>query len=180
MSLSVYPSVALCLGAPDPARKSGCQRILEGYRHFRVIHVGSTLMIPSRSVCRRGSLLLATAAIWFIGVTLCSTEALGEDSHRDEPVSKDQHAPAGDHHADGCGCESIQSCSALIYAPGLAKAPMLELIGPVFLSPDLEGFRLEADVVVSRIRNTGPPERSLLAELVIQRAVLSQAPPILT
>jgi hypothetical protein len=140
---------------------------------------GKNPMIHPRARRRRASILLATAALWLIAVTLCSTNALAEVLHEHEPVGHGSQAPAGDHHEGNC-CKSVQTFAAPMFASHLVKAPISAAVSPIFLFACLDTFSFDATVTFPSIRSTSPPERISFAELVLQRCRQSQAPPLLS
>jgi hypothetical protein len=139
----------------------------------------TAIMYHPKTTRRCASVLLATAVLWLVMVTLCSTNALAEVPHEHEPAGHDHHTPGQDHHESSCGCESIQAFAAPTFAGHLVKVPLADATGPgpifIFSYPDVASFDVEAGLI-SR-SSTSPPERISFAELVLQRCRQSQAPP---
>jgi len=134
-------------------------------------------MVTRKTRQNRSRLLLAAALVWFFSVTLCSTKMVAEIPHGEESHAH-QMPGAAHHHTCGeepCGCASIHAFTAQDPHSSLAKAPTPA--GPrFFLLPVDELFR-GPSVATAHRQSTDPPERLSFAEQVLQRCLLSQAPP---
>jgi len=134
-------------------------------------------MIHSKSPRLGAGLLLATAVLWLMMVTLCSGGVLLEDCHDHEMAGHDHPAPDGDHH-DGCCCQSVHVFAAPALAFDSVKAPPADSTDPVgFFSHPAKLFG-RAEALLPGILTTIPPERTSFATLVLHRCRQSQAPPL--
>ena len=134
---------------------------------------------------RRSLVLLAATAIWLIAVTLCSTRAMTAPAHvHDGDHSDHGHhssAPTGPHGDNDCGCESFNTFPSQSATQDLAKAPLPPPAIPLLvLQTWSDEIFLALHVAAPFIQSTSPPERLSFAELVLQRCLLSHAPPGLT
>ncbi|SRR5258708_6101237 len=128
------------------------------------------------------SVLCLTALVWLVAVSLCSNRLVDETSaqdHQHAAHTHHNHASSSDHQheKDSCGCDTIHSFPALDLHSNLAKASVPSLGGPLFISARSDVFSLTPVDHPSQSQSTGPPERLSFAELVLQRSLLSQAPP---
>lgn len=139
-----------------------------------------------------GTALLSAALVWLVSVTLCSTRVFAEAPH-EHPASSGHSdhaadpatADAGHTHSDSsqhgktddesCGCESFSAFPA--QTATLAKAPA-PLASPLLYTIILDKFTYESAATKITAQDTGPPGRFSFAELVLQRCLLSHAPPV--
>ena len=131
---------------------------------------------------RSGWVLLATAMMWLISVTICSTRATAElaDNH-DEGAEAHEHAGhshdsshSGDQGGDSCSCKTFKAFPAQTAAA--AKAPLPATSHFLYLILPDEFFHASFAIAI-RAKDTGPPERLSLAESVLQNCRLGHAPP---
>lgn len=131
---------------------------------------------------RSGWVLLATAMVWLVSVTVCSTRATAElgDNHDD---NAEAHEHAGHSHdsshpddqgGDDCSCKSFKAFPAQTVAT--AKAPLPAASHFLYLIPPHEFYYASFAIAITR-KDTGPPERLSLAELILQQCRLGHAPP---
>ena len=131
---------------------------------------------------RSGWVLLATAMVWLVSVTICSTRATAElgDSHDDNAEAHDHvghphdSSHSDDQGNDGCSCKSFKAFPAQTVAatkaPRLAASHFLYLILP-------HEFYYASFAIAITAKDTGPPERLSLAESILLQCRLDHAPP---
>ena len=159
---------------------------MKSSRTLRVLlSLTSQTMLRPPSI-RRSLVLLAATVIWLIAVTLCSTGAMAASAHTHDGDHSDtghEHhssAPSSTHDEADCGCESFNAFPAQPATPDLGKIPAPAPGGEFFLSAWSIPFSFEPCPAASLIQSTSPPQRLSFAELVLQRCLLSHAPPSLT
>jgi len=134
-------------------------------------------MVTRKTRQHRSRLLLVAALVWLVSVTLCSTKITAEIPHGEESHAH-QMPGAAHHHTCGeepCGCASIHAFTAQDLHSSLAKAPAPA--GPRFFFLPVDETLPRPSVTIAHRQSTDPPERLSFAEQVLQRCLLSQAPP---
>ena len=126
--------------------------------------------------------LLAATMVWLVGVTLCSTRAVGmEAAAPHDHASTEAHGHHGESaghtdHAkeDDCACASFSAFPTQLST--LAKAPVPSVA--LLYSIVLEEVTFQSASTSVETQNTGPPERVALSDRILERCQLNHAPPL--
>ena len=136
-------------------------------------------------ICQRqrsGWVLLVTAIVWWVTVTVCSTGATSElaDNHKDNAEAHEHagHSHDSSHSDDqgdnGCGCKSFKAFPAQTATATIVPLPVTSHL-LYLISPD--EFYYASFAIAILAKDTGPPERLSLAQLILQQCRLDHAPP---